>query len=90
MLLKKLNTSLILKVLHKCLLRLSVNTFYIGVCINISNFLMVLSVGKGEKKKKKKVVKVKKKNKINTEEVPIVRPQPVDLSATFGETQPLV
>ncbi|KTF84553.1 hypothetical protein cypCar_00010843 [Cyprinus carpio] len=38
---------------------------------------------KEEIKRKKKTVKVKRKNKINTEEVPAVYAQPVDLSATF-------
>lgn len=47
--------------------------------------LTYLFAGKEEIKRKKKTVKVKRKNKINTEEVPAVYAQPVDLSATFGE-----
>ncbi|XP_043113539.1 ADP-ribosylation factor-like protein 13A isoform X3 [Puntigrus tetrazona] len=41
------------------------------------------SRGKEERTRKKKTVKVKRKNKINTEEVPAVYAQPVDLSTTF-------
>ncbi|KAK2848936.1 hypothetical protein Q5P01_008770 [Channa striata] len=40
----------------------------------------------GEKMRKRKAVKVKRKNKVNTEEMPKVYSQQVDLSATF-ETQ---
>lgn len=55
-----------------------------------SNVFFVLCLAKGDKKKKKKIVKVKRKNKINTEEIPAAYTQPVDLSATFGEPQPLL
>lgn len=39
--------------------------------------------------RKKKVVKVKRKNKINAEKMSDGYSQPVDLSATFGESFPL-
>lgn len=43
----------------------------------------------GDKRRKKKVVKVKRKNKINAEKMSDGYSQPVDLSATFGESFPL-
>lgn len=67
-----------------------ITTYFDFFFVKTEYLIIVLCLAKGEKVKKKKVVTMKRKNKINTEGIPEAYSQPVDLSTTFGEPEPLL